>query len=92
MSYLIEFKINTKYIYFINAIQNVLKKKITEENSFIKYISNENKIYYYYTIYDNYNLLCKNIEEHIKKYEKNIKNTYPEFLDDWNISFHILKF
>jgi hypothetical protein len=92
MSYLIEFKINTKYIYFINAIQNVLKKKITEENNFIKYISNENKIYYYYMNYDNYNLLFKNIEELIKKYEKNIKNTYPEFLDDWNISFHILKF
>jgi hypothetical protein len=91
MKYLIKFIIKTEHVYLITAIQNVLKNKFIKEIDVIEFFYCENKNYYYLTdskICD-YDVFYKYIEEIVKKYEKYIKNIYPEFLDDWYISFRI---
>jgi hypothetical protein len=91
MIYNLKIIISNKHDYFNRSIQNMIKQQLYDIINIINYSKeNESTIYIYEIISDNNYLEFENVLINIlNNIEKKIKINYPEFTDNWNITFEL---
>lgn len=91
MIYNLKIIISNKHDYFKRSIQNMIKQQLYDIINIINYSKeNESTIYIYEIISDNNYLEFENVLINIlNNIEKKIKTNYPEFTNNWNITFEL---
>ena len=91
--YQLTININIKATYFISTILSILHKQIEKynDNYEIKWkLNNKSNIYITFSNY-NYRMIYESSKIILYKHIAYIKNIFPEFGNNWNISFNIDK-
>lgn len=107
MYYLLYVRIDINERYFIKTLQNIIENKLIKEiNVYNLSKENNNELYIYNFIYENYDrhtnidadsstYSIDSIDAYIKNIliiiEKYVKNFFPEFNNKWKINYNLIK-